>query len=89
MNKEIELIILLRHPNPATDPEGFINSLPDSVVKSFYMLDKNPGTQVPLTLEEKRSNAISFFKRMNNTTVAIDSLRHIFIQLEKHYSENV
>ena len=89
MNKEIELIILLRHPNPVADPEGFINSLPDSVVKNFYMLDRNPVTQVPLTLDEKRNNAIVFFKRMNGSTVAKDSLRHIFILLENHYSENV
>lgn len=84
----LEVYVRLKHPNPTTDPEGFINSLPDSIVENFYMLDRNPATLEPLTLDEKRNNAIVFFERMNGSTEATGALRHIFILLENHYSKN-
>ena len=74
---ELRVYIKLKHPDPETDVRGFIDSLPDDFVESYFYTSKD------YTTEEKRRKAKNYFYWRSATNPAV-----LLPMLEEYYATN-
>lgn len=76
---EFELLVKLKYPDIHTDPDGFIDALPDEFVIEHFYINQN------YSVEEKRSSAKSFFHLFPGP--AREDAHRIFWKLVNYHSK--
>ena len=81
-NSELLLLIKLKHPDPAANPEGYVNSLSDDYVsKNFYKSTNH-------SIGTKRKLAISYLRNLKSEKKT-EYTDMMWNRLCLHYSENL
>lgn len=81
-NDEVGLLITLRHPDPYTDIEGFMASLPLDFAEQYFYED-----QPEITAEERHERATRFYIGFMGNDIGKLSMKSTLKDLHTYYKE--